>query len=95
MRLMNDQMPMFDDPPPVEQPPKKPRKPMKPRKVKKAAEPKLARKRRKRRTVKVPKAEQHHGGKFPKRAYDLIGTLLTLDIPLRNFVMEVTKALTK
>lgn len=88
---MNDQMPMFDEPEvPAEPKPRKPRqKPT--RKAAKIASPK---KRRKRRTVKVPKAEQHHGGRYPVHVYNLIGTLMNLDIPLRNFVMEVTKALT-
>jgi hypothetical protein len=89
---MNDQMPMFDDPPPVEVPPKKPRKPMKARKVKtaKIAAPK---KRRKRRTVKVKQAEPHKNVHTPQ-TYRLIATLMNLELPLRNFVMEVTKALT-
>lgn len=89
---MNDQMPMFDDPPPVEVPPKKPRKPMR-RKAKKltAAKP-VPKKRRKRRTVKS--AEPHKNYHTPE-AYRLIGTLMNLELPLRNFVMEVTKALTK
>lgn len=63
---MNDQMPMFDDPPPVEQPPRKPRKPI----------------------------EKSSGERFPKHVYDLVGKLMNLELPLRNFVMEVTKALT-
>jgi len=94
---MNDQMPMFDDPvAPAEQPPKKPRlKPM--RKKRKATKlfPKkpTLKKLRKRRTVKS--VEQHAGGKYPKHVYDVIGTLMNLEIPLRNFVMEVAKALTK
>ena len=89
---MNDQMPMFDDPiPPVEQPPKKPRKPMKARKVNtaKIASPK---KRRKRRTIK--QAEPHKNVHTPQ-TYRLIATLMNLELPLRNFVMEVAKALTK
>ena len=91
---MNDQMPMFDDPPPVEQPPKKPRKPMrKKRKAKAAVAPEL-KKHRKRRTIKQPKVE-HAGGRYPKHVYDLVGKLMNLELPLRNFVMEVTKALTK
>lgn len=91
---MNDQMPMFDDPiRPAEPPPKKPRqKPMR-RKAKKAVEkPKRAKKFRKRRTIKP--TEPHKNYHTPE-AYRLIGTLMNLDIPLRNFVMEVTKALTK
>jgi hypothetical protein len=54
---MNDQMPMFDDPPPVEVPPKKPRKPMKARKAKavKGAAMRITaqKKRRKRRNTLV------------------------------------------
>jgi DNA-binding protein Fis len=86
---MNDRMPMFDDPiPPVEKPPKKPRQ--KPTR----AAPKPVKKRRKRRTVKPAKVEQHNNGRYPKHVYDLVGKLMNLELPLRNFVMEVTKALT-
>jgi hypothetical protein len=95
---VNDQMPMFDDPPPVEQPPKKPRKPMR-RKAKKAVEkPKRAKKFRKRRIVnKIPFEKEKHPivHLVPKHIYEVISTLMNLELPLRNFVMEVTKALTK
>lgn len=88
---MNDQMPMFDDPVPAAQPPKKPKKPS--RKSAKVAAPK---KRRKRRTVKPqPYKNPERKPVFSPEAYRLIGVLMNLDIPLRNFVMEVTKALTK
>jgi len=59
---MNDQMPMFDDPIPTEQPPKKPRqKPTRRKRGRPAVKvaPKPVKKRRKRRTVapvaKVPR----------------------------------------
>jgi hypothetical protein len=86
---MNDQMPMFEDPAPAEQqPPKKPRKPMR-RKTAKIAAPK---KRRKLRAIKP--IGKNVGDKYPPHVYRLIGTLMNLEIPLRNFVVEVTKALT-
>jgi hypothetical protein len=88
---MNDQMPMFDDPAPVEQPPKKPRKPMR-RKTAKIAAPKKLRKLRKLRAIKP--IGKNVGDKYPPHVYRLIGTLMNLEIPLRNFVVEVTKALT-
>lgn len=56
------------------------------------AKSKVVKKRRKRRTVKP--VEKPVGDKYPPQVYGIIGKLMALDLPLRNFVMEVTKALT-
>ena len=95
-------LPMFDEQPAQSEPapPKKPRpKPTRKRRVRKAVALKPLKsdkiKRRKRRVTKIKPAEQHHGGKYPQAVYDLIGTLMNLELPLRNFVIEVTKGLSK
>lgn len=95
---MND-LPDFNEPAAPTEPPK-PRKPgpkptrRKKRKVRKAAALPVPKKRRKRRVSKhAVVAAQHHGGRYPPHVYNLIGRLMNLETPLRNFVMEVTKAL--
>ena len=95
-------LPMFDDPPVQTEPapPKKPKpKPTRKRRVRKAVVLKPPKpdkiKRRKRRVARQPKPETHHGGKYPTAVYDLIGTLMNLELPLRNFVIEVTRGLSK
>ena len=99
---MNDPLPSFDQIPPQEAPapPIKPKpKPTRKRRVRKAVALKPLKsdkiKRRKRRVTKIKPAEQHHGGKFPPAVYDLIDALMNLELPLRNFVIEVTKGLSK
>ena len=47
------------------------------------------------RKPRVVKQDKPHGGKFTNEMYKLIGALMELDIPSRNLVMEVAKALTK
>ena len=82
---MND-MPMFDDP--IETKPAPPKKP----------KPRPTRKRRGRPAKKAVKAApkpQHHGGRYPPEIYRLIGTLMNLELPLRQLVMEITRELSK
>jgi hypothetical protein len=89
-----DDMPDFNTPnaPPLI-PPKKPKpKPVRQARKAVAAMPK---RRRKRRVARIKPVEQHAGGKYPPEIYRLIGTLMNLDLPLRNFVIEVTKGLSK
>jgi len=90
-----DDMPNFDTPPAATdpKPPKKP-KPKPTRKLRKAMST-IPKRRRKRRVARVKPVEQHAGGKYPPEIYRLIGTLMNLDLPLRNFVIEVTKGLSK
>lgn len=97
---MTKDFPSYDPNPetPAEQQPspKKPRrKPMKRRKVKAAVEKPVV-KRRKRRVRKAPKAvEQHTGGRFTPEVYRVLGALLNLETPLRNFVIEIAKGVSK
>ena len=95
-------LPMFDEQPARTEPapPKKPKpKPTRKRRARKAVVLKPPKpdkiKRRKRRVARRPKPETHHGGKYPTAVYDLIGTLMNLELPLRNFVIEVTRGLSK
>jgi len=81
---------MFDDTP-AETAPKKPKpKPTRKRRRKLGA----VRKQRVARTPS-PQISERAASKFPPEVYRVIGELMNLDIPLRNFAMEVTKALTK
>ena len=93
-----DDLPTFETPPEpvVDVPIKKPRKPMKRSRGRPKGKVKGPRAvKRKRRVARQPKPETHHGGKFPPAVYDLIGALMNLELPLRNFVIEVTKGLSK
>lgn len=93
-------LPSFDPPPQTEPPsPKKPRRKPQRRAVKAAA---VVRKRRvpKKRAKRVSSGwtgekEQHAGGRFTPEVYRLIGTLMALDAPTRNLVIEVAKGLSK
>jgi hypothetical protein len=90
-----DDMPNFDSPPAATEP-KPPKKP-KPKPVRQArkAVAAMPKRRRKRRVARVKQVEQHAGGKFTPEIYRLIGALLNLETPMLNFVMEVTKGLSK
>jgi hypothetical protein len=90
-----DDMPNFDSPPAATEPkpPKKP-KPKPTRQVRKAVAA-MPKRRRKRRVVRTKPVETHAGGKFTPEIYRLIGALLNLETPMLNFVMEVTKGLSK
>ena len=96
-------LPMFDEQPAQSEPapPKKPkpkptRKRRSPVKAKNLPIPKRASiKRRKRRVARQSKPETHHGGRYSPEVYNLIGRLMNLELPLRNFVIEVTKGLSK
>jgi hypothetical protein len=69
---------------------------MKRRKVKAAVKKPVVKKRRKRRVRKAPKAvEQHAGGRFTPEVYRVLGALLNLETPLRNFVIEIAKGVSK
>ena len=95
-------LPMFDEPPARTEPapPKKPKpKPTRKRRARKAVVLKPPKpdkiKRRKRRVARRPKPETHHGGKYSPEVYNLIGRLMNMELPLRNFVIEVTRGLSK
>ena len=83
-----DDMPMFDDPITKQDAPKKQKpKPTRKRRRKIA----VARKQRTARSYTLTEAATL----LTPKTMQLISALMNLEIPLRNFVMEVTKALTK
>jgi hypothetical protein len=88
-----DDMPNFDSPPTATEPkpPKKPRQ--KPTRKARKAIATMPKRRRKRRMVRAKPVEQPV--KLPLEIYKLIGTLLNLETPMLNFVVEVTKGLSK
>ena len=62
----------------------------------KRQKPKPTRKKRGRPLKKAVKAApKQANGKYPSKVYELIGRLMNLELPLRNFVIEVTKGLSK
>ena len=83
---MDQKLPMFDDTP-AETAPKKPKpKPTRKRRRKLGAV-------RKQRVARIVKSEPHYS--VSPDVLKAISVLMNLDLPLRNFAMEVTKALTK
>jgi hypothetical protein len=107
--MTDHQMPMFDEPPAATEPnpPKKPRQKPTRRKRRDSAKaknlpaPKRGRP-RKRRVAKSPLLAAPYGKSVASpflpmapQVSRLIGELMNLETPLRNFVMEVTKGLSK
>ena len=94
---MFDEQPAQTDPAPPKKPKPKPTRKRRVRKAVKVAAPKrVPVKRRKRRVVKPRsyKNPEQNPACSPE-AYRLIGTLMNLELPLRNFVIEVTRGLSK
>jgi hypothetical protein len=90
-------LPMFDEPPVQAEPapPKKPRpKPTRKRRTRKVVKAAPI-KRRKRRAIKAKPVEQHHGGRFTREQYRLIGDLMLLTQEEREVVFEIASELTK